>query len=87
MPGISIESTIYPTCEVPRLILLRLALLFWCPDNGYRMESEVAARLEEILECTPITELIIVTQLPGLDPAKARRSLDWFGAEVPARMK
>jgi alkanesulfonate monooxygenase SsuD/methylene tetrahydromethanopterin reductase-like flavin-dependent oxidoreductase (luciferase family) len=49
--------------------------------------SEVAARLEEILESTPMTELIVVTQLPGLDPAKARRSLDRFGAEVLPRLK
>jgi len=49
--------------------------------------SEVAARLEEILESTPMTELIVVTQLPGLDPAKARRSLDCFGTEVLPRFK
>ena len=34
-----------------------------------------------------MTELIVVTQLPGLDPAKARRSLDRFGAEVLPRLK
>jgi alkanesulfonate monooxygenase SsuD/methylene tetrahydromethanopterin reductase-like flavin-dependent oxidoreductase (luciferase family) len=49
--------------------------------------SEVAARLEETLESTPMTELIVVTQLPGLDPAKARRSLERFGAEVLPRFK
>ena len=49
--------------------------------------SEVTARLEEILESTPMTELIVVTQLPGLDPANARRSLDRFGAEVLPRLK
>ena len=49
--------------------------------------SEVAARLDEIIASTPMTELIVVTQLPGLDPAKARRSLDRFGAEVLARLK
>ena len=49
--------------------------------------SEVAAQLEEILASTPMTELIIVMQLPGLDPAKARRSLDRFGAEVLPRLK
>src|SRR5258708_11165500 len=49
--------------------------------------SEVAARLEEILASTPMTELIVVTQLPGLDPAKARRSLDRFGTEVLPRFK
>jgi alkanesulfonate monooxygenase SsuD/methylene tetrahydromethanopterin reductase-like flavin-dependent oxidoreductase (luciferase family) len=48
---------------------------------------EVSARLEEILESTPMTELIVVTQLPGLDPTKARRSLDRFGAEVLPRLK
>ena len=31
---------------------------------------------------TPMTELIVVMQLPGLDPAKARRSLDRFAADV-----
>jgi alkanesulfonate monooxygenase SsuD/methylene tetrahydromethanopterin reductase-like flavin-dependent oxidoreductase (luciferase family) len=49
--------------------------------------AEVAARLDEIIESTPMTELIVVTQLPGLDPAKARRSLDRFGAEVLPRIK
>src|ERR1700731_4056722 len=49
--------------------------------------SEVAARLEETLESTPMTELIVVTQLPGLDPAKARRSLEKFGAEVLPRLQ
>lgn len=49
--------------------------------------AEVSARLEEILESTPMTELIVVTQLPGLDPAKARRSMDRFGAEVLPRFK
>jgi alkanesulfonate monooxygenase SsuD/methylene tetrahydromethanopterin reductase-like flavin-dependent oxidoreductase (luciferase family) len=49
--------------------------------------SEVAARLEQIIESTPMTELIVVTQLPGLDPAKARRSLDRFGADVLPRLK
>ena len=37
--------------------------------------AEVSARLEEILATTPMTELIVVTQLPGLDPRLARRSL------------
>ncbi len=49
--------------------------------------SEVAAKLEQVLASTPITELIVVMQLPGLDPAKARRSLDRFGAEVVPRLK
>ena len=37
--------------------------------------AEVTARLSEIIDTTPMTELIIVCQLPGLDPAKAHRSL------------
>lgn len=49
--------------------------------------SDVAAKLEQVLASTPITELIVVMQLPGLDPAKARRSLDRFGAEVLSRLK
>jgi alkanesulfonate monooxygenase SsuD/methylene tetrahydromethanopterin reductase-like flavin-dependent oxidoreductase (luciferase family) len=49
--------------------------------------SQVAARLEEIIETTPLTELIVVTQLPGLDLAMARRSLERFGAEVLPRLK
>lgn len=49
--------------------------------------SEVAAKLEEIFASTPMTELVVVMQLPGLDPAKARRSLDRFGAEVLPRLK
>jgi alkanesulfonate monooxygenase SsuD/methylene tetrahydromethanopterin reductase-like flavin-dependent oxidoreductase (luciferase family) len=49
--------------------------------------QEVRTRLNEILESTPMTELIVVTQLPGLDPAKARRSLDRFGAEVLPSLK
>ena len=49
--------------------------------------AEVGAKLEGILTSTPMTELIVVTQLPGRDPAKARRSLDRFGAEVLPRLK
>lgn len=49
--------------------------------------QEVGAKLEGILESTPMTELIVVTQLPGLAPAKARRSLDRFGAEVLPLLK
>jgi len=49
--------------------------------------SEVAAKLEEVLASTPMTELVVVMQLPGLDPAKARRSLDRFGAEVLPRLR
>ena len=49
--------------------------------------DEVRIRLNEIVETTPMTELIVVSQLPGLDPAKARRSLDRFGAEVLPGLK
>ena len=44
--------------------------------------AEVMARLSEIIDTTPMTELIVVCQLPGLDPAKAHRSLERFGREV-----
>jgi len=44
--------------------------------------DKVRARIAEVLESAPMTELITVTQLPGLDPAKARRSLERFGREV-----
>jgi len=44
--------------------------------------QQVRARLTEVLESGPITDLITVAQLPGLDPAKARRSLERFGREV-----
>jgi alkanesulfonate monooxygenase SsuD/methylene tetrahydromethanopterin reductase-like flavin-dependent oxidoreductase (luciferase family) len=42
----------------------------------------VRARIAEIIESAPYTDLITVMQLPGLDPAKARRSLERFGHEV-----
>ena len=44
--------------------------------------QEVRARITEVLESGPITDLITVAQLPGLDPARARRSLERFGREV-----
>jgi len=44
--------------------------------------DQVRTRLEEIVESAPITELVIAMQLPGLDPKKARRSLDRFSAEI-----
>jgi hypothetical protein len=42
----------------------------------------VRARIAEVIESAPITELITVAQLPGLDPTRARRSLERFGHEV-----
>jgi alkanesulfonate monooxygenase SsuD/methylene tetrahydromethanopterin reductase-like flavin-dependent oxidoreductase (luciferase family) len=44
--------------------------------------SYIKERLAETLESTPMTELIVVMQLPGLDPKKTRRSLDRFIKEV-----
>jgi alkanesulfonate monooxygenase SsuD/methylene tetrahydromethanopterin reductase-like flavin-dependent oxidoreductase (luciferase family) len=44
--------------------------------------DQVRARIAEVIESAPYTELITVTQLPGLDPAKASRSLERFGREV-----
>jgi len=44
--------------------------------------DEIRARITEVLESGPITDLITVAQLPGLDPTKARRSLERFGREV-----
>ncbi len=49
--------------------------------------AEVRAKLETIVDTTPMTELITVMQLPGLAPANARRSLERFGAEVLPYMK
>jgi alkanesulfonate monooxygenase SsuD/methylene tetrahydromethanopterin reductase-like flavin-dependent oxidoreductase (luciferase family) len=49
--------------------------------------AEVRDKLNEILDATPFTELIVVTQLPGLDPQKARRSLDRFGNEVLPQLR
>lgn len=47
----------------------------------------VRGRISEILDTTPMTELIIVMQLPGLDPAKGRKSLERFGKEVLPHIK
>jgi alkanesulfonate monooxygenase SsuD/methylene tetrahydromethanopterin reductase-like flavin-dependent oxidoreductase (luciferase family) len=44
--------------------------------------EEVRGRLARIIEEDQLTDLIINTQLPGLDPAKAMRSLVRFGTEV-----
>jgi len=47
----------------------------------------VMRKIEEIVDTTPMTEFIAVTQLPGLDPAKAWRSLNIFGEKILPRMK
>jgi len=44
--------------------------------------AQVRERLRALLQKYEFTELIVVTQLPGLDPAKACRSLERFGTEV-----
>jgi alkanesulfonate monooxygenase SsuD/methylene tetrahydromethanopterin reductase-like flavin-dependent oxidoreductase (luciferase family) len=44
--------------------------------------EEVRQRLLEIIESNQMTELIVTMQLPGLDPAKAMRSLGRFATEV-----
>lgn len=36
----------------------------------------------ETLRTTPMTDLTVATQLPGLDPKKARRSLARFAMDV-----
>jgi len=49
--------------------------------------SQVADRLKKIIEATPMTELILATQLPGLEPRKAMRSLERFGLEVLPQLR
>jgi hypothetical protein len=44
--------------------------------------DHVRRRLHEVIADTPLTEFIVCTQLPGLDPAKAYRSLELFGQEI-----
>ena len=44
--------------------------------------SQVAERLAKIIDSTPMTELILATQLPGLAPRRAMRSLERFATEV-----
>ncbi|MGO9059910.1 MAG: LLM class flavin-dependent oxidoreductase [Candidatus Binataceae bacterium] len=43
---------------------------------------EVRRRLAQVIEEDQLTDLIITTQMPGLDPAKAMQSLERFGSEV-----
>jgi alkanesulfonate monooxygenase SsuD/methylene tetrahydromethanopterin reductase-like flavin-dependent oxidoreductase (luciferase family) len=44
--------------------------------------EEVRQRLSEIIESNQMTEMILSMQLPGLEPAKAMRSLERFTTEV-----
>ena len=64
------------------------------PDEEWLRRSAVLGpvevvmrKIEEIVDTTPMTEFIVVTQLPGLDPAKAFRSLNVFGEKILPRMK
>lgn len=47
----------------------------------------VRSRLAEVIETAGATELIINTQLPGLEPAKAMRSLERFTTEVLPKLR
>ncbi|MGH7916172.1 MAG: LLM class flavin-dependent oxidoreductase, partial [Candidatus Binataceae bacterium] len=47
----------------------------------------VSAKLERILAETPMTELIINSQMPGMEPAQAYRSLEIFSKEILPRIK
>jgi alkanesulfonate monooxygenase SsuD/methylene tetrahydromethanopterin reductase-like flavin-dependent oxidoreductase (luciferase family) len=49
--------------------------------------AEVADRLAATIESTPMTELCIAMQLPGLEPRKAMRSLERFTAEVLPKLR
>ncbi|MGH8013586.1 MAG: LLM class flavin-dependent oxidoreductase [Candidatus Binataceae bacterium] len=42
----------------------------------------VSEKLERILADTPMTELIINSQMPGMEPALAYRSMEIFGKEI-----
>src|SRR5262249_22377119 len=44
--------------------------------------EEVRQRLSEIIGSNQMTEMIVTMQLPGLEPAKAMRSLERFATEV-----
>jgi alkanesulfonate monooxygenase SsuD/methylene tetrahydromethanopterin reductase-like flavin-dependent oxidoreductase (luciferase family) len=44
--------------------------------------AEVTDRLKQAIESTPMTEICLAMQLPGLEPRKAMRSLQRFAAEV-----
>ncbi len=49
--------------------------------------AQVADRLKQIIDATPMTELILATQLPRLAPAKAMRSLERFATEVLPQLR
>ncbi|HUA36368.1 MAG TPA: LLM class flavin-dependent oxidoreductase [Candidatus Binataceae bacterium] len=49
--------------------------------------AEVADRLAEAIESTPMTELCVAMQLPGLEPRKAMRSLERFATEVLPKLR
>ena len=49
--------------------------------------AEVAEHLAEAIESTPMTELCVAMQLPGLEPRKAMRSLERFATEVLPKLR
>lgn len=71
----------------PSKILIRPDLERLRKTSVLGTAAEVRAKLETIIDTTPMTELITVMQLPGLAPAKARRSLERFGTEVLPSLK
>ncbi|MGD0949910.1 MAG: LLM class flavin-dependent oxidoreductase [Candidatus Binatia bacterium] len=60
---------------VPETAWLQRSAVFGTPQ-------EVTTRLRAILEKNPMTELVVVMQLPGLEPAKAMQSLQRFATDV-----
>ena len=49
--------------------------------------AQIAERLRKIIDETPMTELILATQLPGLEPDKALHSLQRFATEVLPQLR
>ena len=49
--------------------------------------AQIAPRLRKIIDETPMTELILATQLPGLEPGKALHSLQRFVTEVLPQLR
>jgi alkanesulfonate monooxygenase SsuD/methylene tetrahydromethanopterin reductase-like flavin-dependent oxidoreductase (luciferase family) len=47
----------------------------------------IAESLAKIIDSNPMTELILNMQLPGLEPAKAMRSLERFAADVLPKLR
>jgi alkanesulfonate monooxygenase SsuD/methylene tetrahydromethanopterin reductase-like flavin-dependent oxidoreductase (luciferase family) len=47
----------------------------------------IAESLAKVIDSTPMTEMIINMQLPGLDPFKAMRSLERFASDVLPKLR